>query len=134
MMVEAGASARRNNNHNGTRRGEIGGQMNWTISLGAGAKGQALCKPEKETRTETEGEAKRKSGEKIGNSGCQEEIVYGKRLVSAIGALRHNAYCGKSHQASFISPFSPHPYPISALPYSAASLAAGHPAGEGREQ
>lgn len=46
MMAEAGASARRNNNHNGKRRGEIGEQMNWTISLGAGAEGQALCKTE----------------------------------------------------------------------------------------
>lgn len=79
MMAEAGASARRNNNHNGKRRGEIGEQMNWTISLGAGAEGQALCKTEKERRTETEGEAERKSGEKIGNSGCQEEIVYRER-------------------------------------------------------
>lgn len=89
MMAEAGASARRNNNHDGESRGEIGEQMNWTMSLGAGAGGQALCKTEKEGRTETEGEAERKSGEKIGNSGCQEGIVYGGR------DRKHRANFGK---------------------------------------
>lgn len=47
MMAEAGAggeSERKNNNHNSERQGEIGEQMNWTISLGARAEGQALCK------------------------------------------------------------------------------------------
>ena len=49
MMAKAGAggeSKRKDNNHNGERRGEIGGQMNWTISLRAWAEGQALCKTE----------------------------------------------------------------------------------------
>lgn len=50
MMAKAGAggeSERKNNNHNSERRGEIGEQMNWTISLRARAEGQALCKTER---------------------------------------------------------------------------------------
>lgn len=50
MMAEAGGregSARKNNNHDGERRGEMGEQMNWTISLRAQAEGQALSKTER---------------------------------------------------------------------------------------
>lgn len=45
-MIEREASARKNNNHNTERQGEMGGQMNWTISLQARA-GQALSKTER---------------------------------------------------------------------------------------
>lgn len=46
LMIEREASARKNNNHNTERQGEMGGQMNWTISLQARA-GQALSKTER---------------------------------------------------------------------------------------
>ena len=47
MMAEAGTGggeSERNNKHNGERQGEIGGQMNWTISHRARAEGQAKPK------------------------------------------------------------------------------------------
>lgn len=58
MMAEAGAggeSERKNNNHNGERRGEIGEQMNWTISLRARAEGQVLCETERMSGMEGQG-------------------------------------------------------------------------------
>lgn len=75
MMGKTGESERKNNNHNSERRGEIGEQMNWTISLQALAEGQALCK-RKEAGMEgwKQGQAERKqlwlNGE-MGNSGVK---------------------------------------------------------------
>ncbi len=75
MMAKAGAGAeseRRNNNHNGERRGEIGEQMNRTIRLGARAEGQVKQKGCEDGGPQTErkagGNQARLNREKRGNS------------------------------------------------------------------
>lgn len=45
----------KNNNHNGGGQGEIGEQMNWTMSLRARAEGQVLCEAKKNGWRERDG-------------------------------------------------------------------------------